>query len=122
MRYCWIIALTQNSQLRIRGNIYASSYFYGRFSTLNLQTIHNERGQNNEQPDSFILFNSSVTADGCMSSFYTLRSTKNEHEFVYMCISERLISDFSLDLAEMTSCLWRGSDHFLRGPKQSPGS
>lgn len=39
---------------------------------------------------------------------------------VYMCISERLISDFSLDLAEMTTCLWRGSDHFLRGPFNNP--
>lgn len=74
VHYCWIIALTQNSQLRISGNMYASNYFSGRFSTLNLQTIHNERGQNNEQPDSFILFNSSVTADGCMSSFHTLSS------------------------------------------------
>lgn len=37
-----------------------------------------------------------------------------------MCSWERGISDFSLDLAEMSTRLWHGSDHFLRGPLNNP--
>lgn len=33
---------------------------------------------------------------------------------MYLCL------DFSLDLAEMSTCLWHGSDHFLHGPLNNP--
>lgn len=53
--------------------VYASNYFYGRFSTLKLQMIHNEMGQNDVHPETCLLLNSlCVCADGCVSSIHTL--------------------------------------------------